>query len=78
MRRLITLLCLFLGLGLPAFAVHAEDIDNFKARDHHQVAINVLIVVDNTANWGQTADWDATANCSKKDSKFCYEKEALA
>ena len=78
MRRLIAPLCLFLGLGLPAVAVHAEDIDIFKARDQQQVQINVLIVVDNTANWGQTADWAATASCSKKDSKFCYEKEALA
>lgn len=69
-----------MGSALFAPAVRAEDIDLFKGSDARQMKVNVLIVMDNSANWGQTAGWgDGVSDCtySGKDSKFCYEVDAL-
>lgn len=79
MLRLINCI-MVLSLSVISLTGLAEDIDIFKARESQKPQINVLFVVDNTANWGQNASgWGDTASCKANNrTKYCYEKEALA
>jgi type IV pilus assembly protein PilY1 len=66
---------LWAGWTLPA---QAEDIDLFNGDPANRAPANVLIILDNTANWGATAKNWSSAYCGSDGKKFCYEKEALA
>jgi type IV pilus assembly protein PilY1 len=66
-----------MGSALFAPAVLAEDIDLFKGSDARQMKVNVLIVVDSSANWSSRTGWAASGGCSSNDTAFCFEKEAL-
>lgn len=70
-QRLFATLCTAVLAALPALSVRAEDIDVFTSRG--QVGggrPNVLFVMDNSANWSQTAP-------SGGGSIFTQEKAAL-
>ena len=73
---------LFFGifLSLLATKISAEDIDIYMTGEYQRPQVNILVVMDNSANWGATTDWVETTLCNKRDktqTKFCYLKEAL-
>ncbi|KAA6187478.1 hypothetical protein F2Q65_02910 [Thiohalocapsa marina] len=55
----------------------AEDIDIYMMGEYQKPAVNVIVIVDNSANWGSTTDWPATTLCGNKAEAFCHVKEAL-
>ena len=57
--------------------IYAEDIDIYMTGEFQKPQVNILVIMDNSANWSSTADWAATPLCNNKDTKFCYLKEAL-
>lgn len=70
-QRLLTTLCAAALVALPALSARAEDIDVFTARGQISSGRpNVLFVMDNSANWSQTAP-------SGGGSIFTQEKAAL-
>ena len=65
------------GAWLVATSPQAEDIDLYMGNPNALSAPNVLIILDNTANWSQNTKWEAYGECGAKDTKFCYERAVL-
>lgn len=62
---------------LCSASLQAEDIDRYLGRPGQYPAINVLILLDNSAAALDAAAWPAYADCAAGSTLFCYEKAVL-